>query len=285
MLKNYLLIAFRNLIRQRIYSIINISGLAIGFAAFILIVLHVIHEFSFDKFHQKADDIYRICINGRISGDVFNVAVCAPPTGDAMVRDMPEVLKSVRIHKLSQTAFFTTESIRFYEDGLIFADSTFFDVFTFEMIHGNPETALDEPNSIVLTEEIAQKYFPDQNPVGKTIKLNDKESFIITGIIKDVPDNSHFTFSLASTYSTYRKINGVNDSKDWGSLNVHTYVLLAPGTDPKKVEAKFPEFLKKNMGELSEMESIKFEPYLQPMQSIHIHSNLMAEIGSNSDIN
>ena len=285
MFKNYLLIAFRNLIRQKTYSIINISGLAIGFAAFIMIVLHVVHEFSFDKFHKNSNDIYRVCINGRISGDVFNVAVCASPTGEAMVRDMPKVLKSVRINKFHQTVFFTTDNDRFYEEGMIFADSTFFDVFTFEMLQGNPETALDELNSIVLTEKIAKKHFPEENPIGKIMKLNDKESFIITGIIKDVPGNSHFTFNMVSPYSTFQKMNGIEGNEDWGSLNVHTYVLLAPGTNPRQIETKFPEFIKKNMGELSEMESIKFEPYLQPLTSIHLHSNLMAELGSNSDIN
>jgi len=285
MFKNYLLIAFRNLIRQKTYSIINIAGLAIGFAAFILIVLHVINEFSFDKFNKNASDIYRVCINGRISGDVFNVAVCAPPTGEAMVHDMPEVIKSVRIHRMSQTVFFSSENEKYYEDGMIFADSTFFEVFTFEMIMGNPETALDEPNSLVITEKLSKKYFADKDPVGRTMKLNDKDSFIITGVIKEVPGTSHFTFNLVSSYSTFLKMNGRESQGDWGSLNVHTYVLLAHGTDPKLVDAKFPEFMKKNMGELSEMESIKFEPYLQPLSSIHLHSNLMAEIGTNSDIN
>jgi putative ABC transport system permease protein len=285
MIRNYLLTAFRNLIRQKAYTIINVTGLAIGFAAFILIVLHVINEFSFDKFNKNANDIYRVCINGRISGDVFNVAVCAPPTGDAMVRDMPEVLKSVRIHRMSQTVFFSSENEKYYEDGMIFADSTFFEVFTFEMIRGNPETALDEPNSLVITEKTSKKYFADNEPLGRTMKLNDKDSFIITGVIKEVPGISHFTFNLVSSYSTFLKMNGRESQGDWGSLNVHTYILLAPGTDPKKVEAKFPEFMKKNMGELSEMESIKFEPYLQPLTSIHLHSNLMAEIGTNSDIN
>jgi putative ABC transport system permease protein len=285
MIKNYLLIAFRNLIRQKAYTIINVSGLAIGFAAFILIVLHVIKEFSYDKFHKNADDIYRVCINGRISGDVFNVAVCAPPTGEAMVRDMPEVLKSVRLQRMSQTVFFSTENAKFYETGMLFADSTFFDVFTFDMIQGNPETALDEPNSLVITDKMAKKYFPEGSALGKTMRMNDKENFIITGILKDIPGNSHFTFNLVSSYSTFLKINGGTGNSDWGSLNIHTYVLLAPGTNPEIVNAKFPELLKKNMGDLSEMESIKFEPYLQPLTSIHLHSNLMAEIGPNSDIN
>lgn len=284
MVKNYLLIAFRNLIRQKSYSIINILGLAIGFAAFILIVLHVVHEFSFDRFHKNADNIYRVCINGRISGDVFNVAVCASPTGGAMVREMPEVLKSVRIQKLPQTVFFSTDGDRFYEDGMIFADSTFFEVFSFEMIAGNLETALDEPNCLVLTETIAKKHFPGETPIGKSLKLNDKETFIITGIIQDVPANAHFTFNMVSSYATFLKMNGSEGNEDWGSLNVHTYVLLVDGTDPGQVEAKFPELLRKNMGELSEMPSISFEPYLQPMTSIHLNSNLMAELGSNSDI-
>lgn len=285
MFRNYLLIAFRNLIRQKTYSIINIAGLAIGFAAFILIVLHVVNELSFDKFNKNAGDIYRVCINGRISGDIFNVAVCAPPTGEAMVRDMPEVLKAVRIQRSSQTVFFSSENEKYYEEGMIFADSTFFDVFTFKMVKGNPETALDEINSLVITEKIARKYFADKDPMGRTMKLNDKDSFIITGVIEEVPGTSHFTFNMVSSYSTFQKINGDKGNNDWGSLNVHTYILLAPGTDPKLVDAKFPELLKKNMGELSEMESIKFEPYLQPLTSIHLHSNLMAEIGTNSDIN
>jgi putative ABC transport system permease protein len=285
MFKNYLLIAFRNLIRQRIYSIINISGLAIGFAAFILIVLHVIHEFSFDKFHENADDIYRVCINGRISGDVFNVAVCAPPMGEAMVRDIPEVLKSVRIKKIPQNVLFSTESDRFYEDGMIFADSTFFEIFSFGLLAGNPETVLDEPNSIVISEKIAKKHFRNENPVGKTIKLNDKENLVITGVMMDVPGNSHFSFTMVTSFINYLRMTGRDGLNDWGSLSVNTYVLLASDTDPNLVNSKFPEFLMKNLGELSEMESIKFEPYLQPMTSIHLHSNLMAELGSNSDIN
>lgn len=284
MINNYIIIAVRNLIRQKAYTIINVSGLAIGFAAFILIVLHVAHEFSFDRFHKNAENIYRVCINGRISGDVFNVAVCAPPTGEAMVRDMPGVMKSVRIHRESQSVLFATGEDKFYEDGMIFADSTFFDVFSFEMIEGNPETALDEPFNLVLTEEIAKKHFPDGDAFGKTMTANDKSVYRITGIVKDVPGNSHFTFSMIAPYSTYVKISGRRPNDDWGSLNVHTYVLLSNGTDPKNVESKFPELLKKNMGELTEVESIKFEPFLQPLTSIHLHSNLMAEIGPTSDI-
>jgi putative ABC transport system permease protein len=285
MFKNYLLIAFRNLIRQKSYSILNIAGLAIGFAAFILIALHVIHEFSYDKFHKNADNIYRVCINGRISGDVFNVAVCAAPMGQAMVSEMPEVLKSVRIKKISQTVFFSTEFDRFYEDGMIFADSTFFEIFSFGLLTGNPETVLDEPNSIVISEKIAKKHFQNEDPIGKTIKLDDKESFVIKGIMTDVPGNSHFSFTMVASFTNYIRMTGRDRHNDWGSLSVNTYVLLAKDTDPNHVNAKFPEFLKKNMGELSEMESIKFEPYLQPMKSIHLHSNLMAELGTNSDVN
>jgi len=283
MFKNYLIIAVRNLLRQKGYSIINISGLAIGLAAFILIVLHVTDELSYDRFHKNADNIYRVCIDGMISGDVFNVAVSAPPMGQAMVRDIPEVTNSVRLSEDDETVFFSYENNKFYEEGMIYVDSTFFDIFSFRMIMGNPETALDELYSIVLTQSVAEKYFGKNNPVGKTIMLNDKHNFMVTGIVEDPPSNSHFTFNVLSTYSTFLDVYNVGH-QDWGSLSIYTYVLLTPGTIIPEVEARFPEFMNKNMEGLSEMESIKFKPYLQPVTSIHLHSNLMAELEPNSDI-
>jgi len=283
-LRNYIVIAVRNLFRQKGYSIINISGLAIGLAAFILIVLYVVNELSYDKFHEKHDRIYRICVEGVIAGDVLNVAVSAAPTGEAMVRDIPEIIKATRIDEFSQTVHFVYKDRRFFQDGLLFVDSTFFDIFSFELIRGNPKTALVEPYSFVLTKSTAEKYFGQEDPIGKTIKVNDKRHYTITGIVEDPPKNSHFDFEVLASFTSQIKTNGKEAYENWGSLGLYTYVLLAKGANPDEVEKRFPEMYLQYMDDLSELENIKFEPYLQPITKIHLHSNLMAELETNSDI-
>jgi len=284
MIRNYLIIAIRNLLRQKGYSIINISGLAIGLAAFILIVLYVKNELSYDKFHTKADRIYRISVEGMISGDVLNVAVSAAPTGEAMVRDIPEIIKATRIDEFTQTVHFNYQDKKFYQDGLLFVDSTFFEIFSFELIRGNPSKALVEPYSLVLTESLAEKYFGNEDPMGKSIRLNDKTNFTVTGIVEDPPANSHFKFEVLSSFVTQIKTNGKEAYEHWGSLGLYTYILLAKDADPRIVEKQFPEMYLKYMDDLSELENIKFNPYLQPITEIHLHSNLMAELETNSDI-
>ncbi len=284
MIRNYLIIALRNLLRQKGYSIINISGLAIGLAAFILIVLFVVNELSYDKFHTNADRIYRISVEGIISGDVLNVAVSAAPTGEAMVRDIPEILKATRIDKFAQTVHFNYQDKKFFQDGLIYVDSTFFDIFSFKLIRGNPSTALVKPFSLVLTESLADKYFGDEDPMGKSIRLNDKTNFTVTGIVEDPPVNSHFKFEVLSSFVTQIKTNGKEAYEHWGALGLHTYVLLAKSADPRIVEKQFPDMYLKYMEDLSELENIKFNPYLQPITEIHLHSNLMAELETNGDI-
>ncbi|MCD4730149.1 MAG: ABC transporter permease, partial [Bacteroidales bacterium] len=284
MLRNYIIIAFRNLFRQKGYSIINISGLAIGLAAFILIVLHVVNELSYDKFHEKADRIYRICVNGMIAGDVLNVAVSAAPTAEAMVRDIPEIINATRIDEFSQTVHFVYEDRKFFQDGLLYVDSTFFEIFSFELIRGNPKTALVDPYSFVLTKSTAEKYFGHEDPIGKTIRVNDKRNYTVTAIVADPPENSHFNFEVLASFTSQIKTRGKEAYENWGSLGLYTYVLLAKGANPDEVEKRFPEMYLQYMEDLSELENITFEPYLQPITKIHLHSNLMAEIETNSDI-
>jgi len=283
-LRNYITIAFRNLFRQKGYSIINISGLAIGLAAFILIVLYVANELSYDKFHDKHDRIYRICVEGMVAGDVLNVAVSAAPTGEAMVRDIPEIINVTRIDEFSQSVHFVYEDRRYFQEGLLFVDSTFFDIFSFELIRGNPKTALVEPYSFVLTKSTAEKYFGQDDPIGKTIKVNDKRNYTITAIVADPPENSHFDFEVLASFTSQIKSNGKEVYENWGSLGLYTYVLLAKEANPDEVEKRFPEMYLQYMDDLSELENIKFEPYLQPITKIHLHSNLMAELETNSDI-
>ena len=285
MLRNYLLIAFRNLFRQKAYSIINVLGLAIGFAAFILIVLHINDELSYDRFHKKANRIYRVCVNGMVAGDALHVAVSGAPTGEAMVRDIPTILAFTRIDKFPQSVHFSYNNRNFYQDGLLFADSTFFDLFSFKLLRGNPQQALVDPYSLVLTKSVAAKFFGEEDPIGKIIKMNDNANFHITGIVEDPPRNSHFSFEAIASFTTMIEMNGAEAYTNWGSLSLYTYVLLAKGVAPEEAEKDFPELYLKYMEDLSKLDNITFEPYLQPLTSIHLHSNLMAEIETNSDIN
>lgn len=284
MIRNYLIITLRNLLRQKGYSIINILGLAIGLAAFILIVLFVNNELSYDKFHDKSDRIYRVSVEGIIAGDALNVAVSAAPTGEAMMRDIPEIINVTRIDEFAQSIHFSYNDKNFYQEGMLFVDSTFFDVFSFKLLRGNPSKALVNPYSLVLTEGLAEKYFGDEDPMGKAIRLNDKTNFNVTGIVADPPKNSHFHFEVLSSFTTQLKTNGEQAYENWGSLSLYTYVLLAKNADPKIVEQQFPGMYLKYMEDLSQLDNIKFTPYLQPITDIHLHSNLMAEIETNSDI-
>jgi len=284
MIKNYFIVTLRNLLRQKGYSIINIIGLAIGFAAFILIFMHIQDELSYDKFHANADRIYRVSVNGIIAGDVLNVAVSAAPTGEVMVRDIPQILKSTRIDQFPQSVHFSYKERNFYQDGLLFVDSTFFEIFSFELIRGNPQKALVEPYSLVLTSTVAEKFFGDENPIGKTIMMNNNAGFTVTGIVQDPPLNSHFSFEVLSSFTTMIEMNGEEAYANWGSLSLYTYVLLTNDTDPKEVEKSFPDLYLKYMEDLSELDNITFEPYLQSLTSIHLHSDLMAELETNSDI-
>ena len=284
MFRNYFIITFRNILRQKGYSIINILGLAIGLAAFILIFMHIIHELSFDKFHEKADRIYRVSVNGMVAGDALNVAVSAAPTGEAMVRDIPQIMSFTRVDQFPQSVHFSYNDRSFYQEGLLFVDSSFFNIFSFKLLIGNPKRVLVEPYSLVLTSTVAEKFFGKENPVGKTIMMNNNAGFTVTGVVEDPPANAHFQFEALASFTTMIEMNGEEAYANWGSLSLYTYVLLAKEADPDEVERSFPDMYLKYMTDLSQLENIKFEPYLQPLTSIHLHSNLMAELEANSDI-
>lgn len=259
-------------------------GLAIGFAAFILIFLHIADELSYDRFHEKADRIYRVSVNGTVAGDLLNVAVSAGPTGETMVRDVPQILSFTRIDKFPQSVHFSCNDRSYYQKSLLFVDSSFFEIFSFDLIRGNPAKALAEPYSLVLTQTTARKYFDDADPVGQTITMNNNANFTVTGVVADPPRNSHFHFEVLASFTTMLSMNGEEAYSNWGSLSLYTYVLLANNTDPAAVEKAFPDLYVKYMEDLSELENIRFEPYLQSLTSIHLHSNLMAELEANSDV-
>jgi putative ABC transport system permease protein len=289
---NYLKIAIRNFFRQKGYSLINIGGLAIGFAAFTLIMFYILNEINYDKFHKDADRIYRVAVKGRMSGDYFDVALSPPPIGPSLKADFPEIEDYTRIHQTTQAIFFLKDDKKFYEENIKIVDSTFFSVFSFDVLVGKPETMLTEPLSVVLTESTARKYFGDEDPMGKQMQFNARLNMKVTGVVKDVPENSHFDYDMLISWSSLEKINpGTQFDQAWGSMSIHTYVKLKPNSDPAVLDEKiqfyildqFVGLMETSRDDLLKMK-MEFIPYLQKLTDIHLHSNKMAEIGTNGDI-
>ena len=221
MIANIIKVAFRNLFKHFGYSFINILGLAIGLASTIFIFLYVINELTYDRFHEKSDRIYRVWILGNMPGTEMRHAVSSPPMMEAMLMDYPEVESAVRMHK-SRGWLVRSGDRKFLETEreYIFADSTFFDVFSFKLLQGNPKTCLRDPRSIVLTEEYANKYFGDEDPMGKTFRIEQDTNFYsITGVMQDLPVNSHIQFKMLGSLSTIERSRSTN----WVSHNFHTY--------------------------------------------------------------
>jgi putative ABC transport system permease protein len=291
MLKNYFKTAFRSLIIDKGFSFINMVGLAIGMAAAILIMLYIFHELSYDKFHKDYDRIYRVAVNGRMSGDFFEVAVTPAPMASSLKNEFPEVESSVCMRQMSQEALFRRDEHVFFESDVYYADSMFFRIFDFEPLIGDIQTALYEPFSMVITQTIARKYFGNENPMGQVIQLNDQFSFKVTAVIQDPPLNSHFRFPVLLSWSSIEKMMPGRHFESWGSLGFYTYLKLNENVDVTGFEAKIEKYIMTKLIEQSGEDAgsfkdvqLEFNSYLQPIQDIHLHSNLMAELSPNSDI-
>ena len=222
MFKNYLKIAFRTAWRNKGFSLINIAGLAIGMATCLLITLYVLHELSYDRFNEQADRMVRIVFRGTVQGGEIREATVMPPVAQVMKRDFPEVLDATRIRSYGMPAV-TYNDKTFREDRLAFVDSNFFQLFTLPLLLGDAKTALQQPNSVVITRALAQKYFGSDDPLGKTLFLKDqKASLKVTGMIDKVPVNSHFHFGL------FASMSGLPEAAEltWMTSNFYTYLLL-----------------------------------------------------------
>jgi putative ABC transport system permease protein len=282
MFKNYLKITFRSFKRQKAYSIINVAGLAVGLACCVCILVYVHYELSYDKFHAHADNIYRLVMNGDTSGSPFDVALSSGPIGPTLAKDFPEVDNVVRFQPRSRTPVSYMEK-KFLEGGVFYADETVFDVFRFALLKGNPETALKNPFSAVITQETARRYFGSENPLGKILRFNGQEEYAVTGVMDNVPGNSHFAFDFLLSYKTILAVNR-SQAESWTQFINYTYLLLREGANPHEIEIKITPLNTAHMG---------FNPAdigwnliftLQPLKSIHLHSNLQGEIKGNGDI-
>lgn len=291
MIKNFFLTAFRNVFKNWTYSVINILGLSIGLAAIIYITLFVQFELGYDKFNKQANQIYRVGVYGMMMNNEINQAVTAAPMAEAMRNDYPEVLNACRIRESGDWLIRVGDK-KINEKKFLFADSTFFDVFSYKLLQGDPKNALREPRSVVMTETAARKYFGEEDPVGKLLKVeSDTILYKVTGLMQDPPENSHFHFDLLGSLSTL----GGSRNTFWVSHNFYTYVLLKKGTGidiftekmqlmvDKYVGPQIEQFLGVNMEEFANSGN-SFSYFLQPLLDIHLRSDLQAEIEANGNI-
>ncbi|MCY3555778.1 MAG: ABC transporter permease [Gemmatimonadetes bacterium] len=288
MFKNYLTIAIRNLLRHKGYSAINVLGLAIGIACCVLILLYVQDELSYDQYHEKKDRIYRVVESATVAGRSIEAAVTPPPWAPVLAKDYPVIEAYTRIKPPASRWLIRYQEKRFYERYFAFVDSSFFDIFTFPLVQGDAKTVLADPHTVVLSESMAGKYFGDENPVGKVITGDDLYEFTVTGVMRDMPENSHFHFDFLASYGSlapHGLYSEPSTMQNHGfSHDLFTYLLLREGYAPEDLERELPGFLDNYLGELLESVGIEARPYLQPITDIHLHSNMEAEIRANSSI-
>ena len=263
MLKNYFKIALRNIKRHKGYSLINIVGLAVGMACCILILLWVQDELSYDRFHENADDIYRVIQDINFADHSTTWTITQGPLGPSLKEDFPEIINATRI---TDRGFRLTYDDKSFDEEVGLTDGSIFKMFTFPLVKGDPGAALSDPFSIVLTEEMAAKYFGSEDPIGKTIKADNKWDFQVTGVMKNVPRNSHLQFDFLIPFVFGRELNYTVDN--WGNSSFRTYVQL-----PKGIPAQ--DVISKISGYLFEKPTIEKDARLnlQPLTRIHLYSN------------
>jgi putative ABC transport system permease protein len=245
MIKSFFVNLGRSLKKRGGYIVLNLAGLSIGLTSFLFISLYVFNELSYDRFHKNYENIYSLKVVGRLGGGVLDQAVTAAPMAGAILNDYPEVLAATRVRSLGAWLIKFGEN-KFNEDGVLFADSTFFNVFDFKLLEGDPKTALVRPRSMVLTQKYAKKYFGDQDPIGqKMIVEADTVLYTVTGIVQNVPDNSHIKFDMLASMSTYP---GQGNNQNWLSHNFYTYIVLKEGTDSKIFQDKLQGLVTKYVG-------------------------------------
>ncbi len=292
MFKNYFKIAVRNLWRHKSFSAINVLGLALGIATCLLIMLYVQNELSYDRFNEKADQIVRVIFRGKMNGGEIKEANVMPPVAQTFKKDFPEVQDVTRLRNYG-TPRVTYGDKTFREDPIAFVDANFFNVFTIPLIKGDATTALQQPNTVVISKSVAKKYFGNENPIGKVLQLKDNNAALtVTGMFDEVPTNSHFEhFGLLASMVSLPEAK----EDTWMASNFFTYLILPKAYDYRKLELKLPQEVDKYIGpqlqkamgvSISQFRQsgndIKFE--LQPLTSIHLHSDLTGDMQPSGDI-
>ncbi|WP_080240395.1 ABC transporter permease [Spirosoma rigui] len=292
MLHSYFIIAWRNLVRNKAFSTINIVGLSIGLATCLLISLFVLDELSYDRFNEKADRIVRVFFRGSMQGGKMNEAHVMPPVAQTLKADYPEVQEATRL-RLGGSPFITYHDKRFRDQTIAFVDSNFFQVFTLPLIQGDAKTALVRPNTAVITQALARKYFGNDNPLGKVLTINDENvSYQVTGLIDRVPANSHIRpIDLFVSMTSFPEAK----APSWMTSEFFTYLVLPEGYDYRQLEAKLPQVVDKYMGPQIQqafgMSMAQFRQkgndlglFLQPLTAIHLFSDFTYDLSPPGNI-
>lgn len=290
MIKNHLKTAFRSLLKNKGFTALNILGLSLGIASCLLITFYVVDELSYDRYNTKANRIYRVNEDLKLGENNVHYAVAMPPLAKTLKAEFPYIENTTRIKAVWPTHV-TIENKNVLDNGFAFADASLFDVFTLPMLNGDPKTALAEPNSVVVTESTAKKYFNSTNITGKLISVNNNTLLKVTGVIKDIPRQSHFNFNFFISMSSYKD----SESNKWLRSDYNTYVLFKDAADYKKLEAALPSFLSKFSGDEMRNELHQslasfekggsfFKLNLTPVTDIHLNSNRTGELGPNGTI-
>ncbi len=283
MLRNYFIVALRNLLRNKSASLIKIISLSVGMICFAIISLFIYHELSYDRFHENPEQVFRV-VKDFVNDDGSRIpdATTPPAFGPAIQKDLPEVAYTTRLFpNWGRKYLIQYGDIPSYEEGVVRIDSSFFDVFSFPFVKGEKKTATANPNFIILTESTAKRIFGNEDPMGKALKMDIAQvgtDFLVTGIIKDVPENSHFTFDFLISLRTFDDpLDDVPLNTNWGFYNFYTYVRLNPESDPQAFQSKLQGVFKKYNPDN------KAECYAQPLTDIHLKSNLKWELSVNGD--
>lgn len=268
MIKNYLLVAIRNVLKNKVFSFINVLGLAIGMACSILILLWVMHELSYDKFHKKKDNIYRVVYERVLDdGSLGKYRKLPFNLGDAMKEEIPEVVNIARYSRGNRVPIIK-DDISFYESTVCYADPSILEIFTFPLIKGDPENLFTDIRSIVISERWAKKYFGDENPIGKQLNWNNWQIFTIGGVIENVPENSHINFDLITRFDIWKA--SWPPSFEWDSFEHNIYVELQLDVDLKETEGKIKSLLCKHIEHKDKINKI----ILQPLTDIHLTTDI-----------
>jgi len=269
MLKNTFRLALRSIFKNKGFAFLNISGLAVGLTASLLIFLWIQDELSFEKYNLNAENIYRVEEDQFYSGEKYHVTVTPHPSGPVWKEKIPEIREQTRINRLPRILFRQDDKV-FFESSIIAADSGLFKVFTMPLVFGDPETVLNSPHSIVLTEKLASKYFGDANPLGRTLTLENKLQFMVTGVMRNLPKNSMFTFEGVIPYSFLNEIGAISNS--WGNNSILTFVLCEKGLDISAVNKKLTDVV------LEYLPQTTTKYLLFPLLDIHLHSQFGYEV-------
>jgi len=282
MWKNFIRVTIRSINKNKAFNTINIAGLAIGLASAIFIILYIISETSYDRFNERSEDIYRLYMEGKMAGEEFTGAWVSPITGPAFHADIPEIENFCRFDWANNRLMWVDPADKYLENQLLYADSTFFEFFTIKLLQGDPHTCLDEPNTIVLTVSKAEQYFPDGNPIGQSIAMNnDSTLYRVTGVVEEAPRTSHFDYDFICSYSTYESSNRTS----WFNNHMQAYLMVSPGADPELLDEKLQTILLKYIGpELEQIMGISPEELFASGAKYGYHPQPLLDIHLNSDI-